>query len=216
MHQTLVLYKGTPRRFNPPGCWMLALNQNGLPFGDSRRILLRDDDMQDTTFIRSLDVLLCHVLAHKEAALHHARIALLTEHLALLVLVGLLQRFLRGDGQITVVQFQMNVVLLEARQINVHLIAFIRFLHIRLHHVLCVLAVQRTVNVAESAEEIPVEVIKNVHQVLAENSRKIVAHNANLHSFWPCTAGTFASHVGSHIGLSQVVRDVVISHLVHP
>ena len=123
------------------------------------------------------------VLTHIEAALHDARIALLTEHLAFLVFFVLLQRFLGGDGQITVIEFKVNFVLLEARQINVHLIALIRFLDIGLHDVLCVFAVQRAVNITEATEEITVEIIKNIHQVLTENSRKILAHNANLHSF---------------------------------
>lgn len=120
------------------------------------------------------------MLTDVEAALHHARITLLTEHLALFVFLVLLQRFLRGDGQITVLQLQMNFVLLEARQIDVHLIAVIRFLDIRLHHVLRVLAVQSAIHVAKAAEQ--VEIIKSVHQVFTENSRKISAHHADLQS----------------------------------
>ena len=139
--------------------------------------------MQHAAVIRRLDVLLREVFTHKEAALHHARIALLTEHLALLALVVLLERLLRRDGQITVVQFQMNFVLLEAGQVDVHFIAVLQLLDIRLHHVLRVFAVQRMINVAKAAEEAAVEVIKNVHQIFTENSRKIVAHHANLHSF---------------------------------
>ena len=77
----------------------------------------------------------------------------------------------------------MNLVLLEARQIHIHLVALVRLLDVRLHHVLRVLAVQLTIHVAKAAEKVPVEIIKNVHQVLAENRRKIGAHNANLHSF---------------------------------
>ena len=36
---------------------------------------------------------------------------------------------------------------------------------------------------AKAAEEVTIPIIKNVHQVFTENSRKILAHNANLHFF---------------------------------
>ena len=120
------------------------------------------------------------MIADIEAALHHARIALLTEHLAFFVFLVLLHRFLRGDGQITVIQRQMNLVLLEARQINVHLVAVVRLFHIRLHHVLRVLAVQSAIDIAKATEQ--VEIIKSVHQVFTENGRKISAHHADLQS----------------------------------
>ena len=138
--------------------------------------------MQDTAFIRSLDILFRDIATHIEAALHHAGITLLTEYLAFLVLVVLLQGFLRRDGQITVVQFQMNFILLEAGQINIYLIALIRFPDVRLHHVLRVFAVQSMIDIAEATEKITVEIIKNVHQVFTENSRKISAHHADLQS----------------------------------
>ena len=77
----------------------------------------------------------------------------------------------------------MNFILPEAGQIHVHLIALVGFPDVGLHHVLRVLAVQRAIDIAEAAEEVPVEVIKDVHQVFAKNSGKISAHHANLHSF---------------------------------
>ena len=162
---------------------MSALDQNGLLFGNLARFLLRNHDMQNAVFIRRLNVLFRQVFTHEEAALHHARIALLTEHLALLVLLVLLQRFLRRDGQITIVQFKTDLILLEAGQINVYFVAVLCLFDVRLHQILCVLAVQSVIDVAKAAEEVAIKIVKNVHKVLAENSRKIVAHNANLHSF---------------------------------
>ena len=41
---------------------------------------------------------------------------------------------------------------------------------------------QRAIDVVNIAEEVTVEIIKDIHQVFAENGRKIRAHHANLQS----------------------------------
>ena len=71
--------------------------------------------------------------AHIEASLHGTRIAFLPNQLAILILLLFVQPLCGADREITVVQLHRELFFLEARQINVQLIAVLFLMHIGLH-----------------------------------------------------------------------------------
>ena len=83
---------------------------------------LRDADLQDTILVLGADVRGFHVVTDIEAAAHRAGITLLTQELALLIGLVLVQSLRSADRQVTILQIDCHFVLLEARQIYVQLI----------------------------------------------------------------------------------------------
>ena len=170
--------------------------------------LLGQFDHQDTILVFGLHILFREVVAYVEAALHGAGVPFLTEQLAVFLFL-ILQVLLRGDSQITILQIQMDFVLLQAGQINGQLVAFICFLHVGLHHPGGVLAIQYVFRTAEAAEEITVEVIKQIHHIFTENSRQESTHikpSILLIRFRSCFgSGESLSVVFGHPALSQAL-----------
>ena len=60
----------------------------------------------------------------------------------LAVFLGQADDLVAADGKIAAVELQRYIFFLEARQVNVKLVAVVCFTDIGLHHVLCVLAVK--------------------------------------------------------------------------
>ena len=89
--------------------------------------------------------------------------------LALLVLVLFFEALGRGDRQVTILQLQIDLILLEARQVHLQLVAFIVFLQVGLHHTGCVFAVQLLVHAGLKASERKIEPV--IKQTLSKNTR---------------------------------------------
>ena len=83
---------------------------------------------------------------------------------------GVLFEALAGrDGQIAVLQLQINLILLEARKVNFQLVVIIEVLQIRLHHTCCVLAIQLVVDIGFIASVRKTEPV--IKQTLSKNTR---------------------------------------------
>src|SRR5699024_781291 len=87
-------------------------------------------------------------LADKEAAAAAAGPALAAQVAALVLLRAVLlfaavEALLGGDGQITVLEVELHLVLLKARQVNVELVGAVLLADIGLHDMRRALAVQR-------------------------------------------------------------------------
>jgi hypothetical protein len=67
----------------------------------------------------------------------------------------------------------------------------------------------------KSTEEVPVKVIKDIHQVLTKYAGKTSTHNNNLHS-WPSSPGFSPVMPGRNLAFMQVVHFVVSGHPVLP
>ena len=141
-------------------------------------LLLGDGQLQNAVFKLGGHLAGLHVLAYIEAAAASTGIALLANILALLVALILVQALGRLDGQIAVLQLHIDLILLEAGQIDIQLVAVRGLPHIGLHQVLAVLAVQRVVTLGHyhHTKGIRKEIIK---QVLTKNARQ---HKSYLHS----------------------------------
>ena len=124
-----------------------------------------------------LDILFRELLAHIEAAAHAAGIALLSDELAgLFVLLILVKAFCRRDVQVPVLQAELNFILVEAGQLDIHFIAVIVLPHIRLHQVLGIVTVKRLFHPGK----LTIHVVEpTIHQILTKNTRH-VQHKSNL------------------------------------
>src|SRR5699024_6426513 len=120
-----------------------SLNRDGLFRLNFFCVLLRDAQFQDTILKFRLDVFLCHSVAYIEASLHCAGITLLADVFAFLILLIFIQAFRSGNGQVTVLKFDVDLIFLESRQINVKFISCIMLTDICLHDILCILTIQR-------------------------------------------------------------------------
>ena len=116
--------------------------------------------MEDTVLKAGLHIFLCHVLADVEGSLHGAGIAFLADHAALLILFVLVKAFVCGHGQITVLQVQFNLILLESRQIHINFIPVFQLADIGPHFVLGTVTIELTVHLPHLA----VHVIKCITQ----------------------------------------------------
>ena len=130
-------------------------------------------DLQDTVLKLGVDVLLLDLLAHIEAAGAGAREGLAADVAAILAFVagGVAADGL--DGQITVLQLHLDVLLFAAGQVHIHLIAVLDFLHVGFHHVGCPLAE----GVAGIAVQLPLHIAEErikpvIEQILMKNSRQ--------------------------------------------
>ena len=128
------------------------------------------------------DIFLRQRIAHIEAPLQRSVVTLLTYGLALLRLI-LLDLFRGRDGQITILKAQLNLILLEAGQVNVHFVMVIMLMHIGLHLTGKVPAVELTIHVPERREIEPV-----IEQILSNNTRH--QHNSYLLGCWAAVAAT--------------------------
>ena len=90
---------------------------------------------QDAVLKLSADVLGLQLLADIEAACAAAGSTLLADIAALVVLVIQLLIALGADGQIAVVQIQLDILFLEAGQINEHIVAVLVLADIGFHHI---------------------------------------------------------------------------------
>ena len=81
------------------------------------RLLLREVKRQDAVLKLGLDVFFIDILADVEASGHGTGITLLMDDLAFLVLALFFNALGRGDRQIPVLQLQINLIFLEARQV---------------------------------------------------------------------------------------------------
>ena len=124
-----------------------------------------------------LDIVFCDVFTNIEAAAQIAGVALLTDKLTgFLVLLILVEAFCRNDVQVAVFQTELNLVLVEPRQLDIDFIAVIALPHIRLHQVLRVVTIERFLHPGELA----IHVIEPpIHQILTKNTRH-VQHKSNL------------------------------------
>ena len=114
-----------------------------------------------------MQILGLDALTHIEAAAHRTGVALLTDVAALLVLLVLVQTLSGVDGQITVLQLHLDLVLLKAGQVNVHQIGILRLADIGLHHVLGVLAIQGVVDAGHHTKSVIEHIIE---QILTKNA----------------------------------------------
>ena len=109
---------------------MLSLNHNGLVFGKFAGFLFRERQRQNAVLKFRLDFLRRQIIAHIEAPLHSARIPLLTDHSAALILLLFVQVFGSTDGQIAVLQLEIDLLLLESGQVYRHFVIAADFLYV--------------------------------------------------------------------------------------
>ena len=109
-----------------------SLDHDGLLF---RKLLLRfrESDLQLAIVIACLDVFFSHVLSHIEAPGEGAAVAFLPDHIAFVILLILARVVGCAHIQIAVIQFQMDVFLLAARQFHIQHVASIFLCDIGLH-----------------------------------------------------------------------------------
>ena len=94
-------------------------------------------------FELALDILLSQVVTNIEATLASSGITLLADvFTGLLLLLILIQTFGSLNGQITILQRNLDLIFLEAGQINDQLIVVIGLLDIGLHYIMCMSAIQ--------------------------------------------------------------------------
>ena len=145
-------------------------NGNGGACGALANLFLGHQDGQDTVFVLGLDILRAYI-ANIEATGANAGVALLAKDTALLILCILVKTLLGTDGQITVLNIQLDLILLEAGQVNIQLVAVLCLTDIGLHHVACVFAIQRLIRPTgiHQSKGGSKEIIK---QVLTKNARQ--------------------------------------------
>ena len=125
---------------------------------------LGQGDLQDAILKLGGHILGLHLLTHIEAAAALTGVALPAQITAILLLLVLIQALGGTDGQTTVLQLQLNLILLEAGQVHIQLIGVLGLPHIGLHQVLAVLAVQRVAgkHVGHSVKGILEKVVKQI------------------------------------------------------
>ena len=121
------------------------------------------------------DVSLRERIAHIEAPLHRTGPAFLTDNLALLRGLILVETLRGGHGQIAVLQLQRDVFLLEARQINIDFVVIFMLMHVGLHLAGGVLAIQLAVHPPNLTIPVTKEFVK---QVFTKDTRH--QHNSYL------------------------------------
>ena len=134
--------------------------------------LLRHAQRQNAVFKLRVNILFGHSVADIEAALHRAGVALLTNHLAALVLLVLVQTLFSAYGEITVFKVKRDLILLEARQIDFNIVAVLVLVHVGLHDTRGVLAVQLAVNIVHAPK-------RSVHPIIKEIITKDTRHQHN-------------------------------------
>ena len=126
---------------------------------------LGDEQLQNAVLILGLHILRLHILAHIEAAAEGTGVTLLADITALLILLVLVQSLGGADGQATVLQLDLYLVLLKTGQVHVDLVTVLDLPHIGVHQVLRMLAVQLMFGLREHCAI--KEIIK---QVLTKNT----------------------------------------------
>lgn len=121
---------------------------------------LGDRQTQDAVLVLGGDVFRGDVLPDVEAPAAGTGVALLADVLAVLVLLVLVQTLGGLDGQVAVGDLHVDLVLLEAGQVDVQLIAVIGLPHVGLHQVLAVLAIQDIAAAGDHGEGVGKEVIE--------------------------------------------------------
>ena len=146
-------------------------------------------ELQDAVLVPGVHVAAGDV-ANIEAALHGAGVALAADVVALLVLLILIYALGGADGQVAVVQLDVYLVLLEARQVDVQLVGAVGLADVGLHHVAGLLAVQlavHTVTPVQIAVDAAVEIVKVIKEIIkkvfTKNARQ---HKSFLHSILQC------------------------------
>ena len=94
--------------------------------------------MQNTVFEFGGNVLRFDVFADIETPAAFTCIAFTTDILAFLVLFTVIGRLGGADRQITLVQFDLDIFFLEARQIDIQFIGFFQFTDIGFHQIFCI------------------------------------------------------------------------------
>ena len=89
--------------------------------------------------------------------------------LALLILAFFFVALGSGDRQVAILQLQIDLIFLEARQVHLQLIAFIVFLQIGLHHMSRMFAIQLAIHVGFKASEREAHPV--IKQTLSKNTR---------------------------------------------
>lgn len=166
------------------GSWKSAFNRNlMLGLNLLLRFGLRHFQAQGAVLVAGVNVGILHVLANVEATRARAGVAFATQPAAVVVLVLVRAVAMRGNGQIAVLQVQRNVVLLEARHVDVDHVALVGLTHIGAHHACghVRIACGCAVHVAPTLEERIVEQIGK-HRVIHQ-SRK---HCHNRYSLSKC------------------------------
>ena len=168
---------------------MMLLDRDDLLLRQLLLHVLGNAQAQDAAFVFGADVLGLDVGAYIEAAAAGAGVALLADVLTVLIGLVLIQALGCGDGHIAVLQLHIDLVLLEAGQVNIQLVGVLGFPHIGLHQIPCVLAVQGILGSGcNHTEGIVKEIIK---QVLTKNARQ---HKSFLQ--FKCFAGAGDANVG--------------------
>ena len=98
---------------------MKLLNGKGILSGKFLFWLLGNGDLQNAVFKLCTHILNGNSSANIEATAHCTGVTLLTNVTALLILLVLIQALLSADGQITVLQLYLNLVLFKAGQVDV-------------------------------------------------------------------------------------------------
>ena len=131
---------------------------------------LGQSNLQNAVLKLSGDILGFHMIAHIEAAAALARIALTAQITAVLFLLILVQALGRADRQTTILQFQLDLILLKARQIHIQLIGILSLPHIGLHQILAVLTIERVV-IGKNRHPVKGVLEKLIKQILTKNAR---------------------------------------------
>ena len=116
---------------------------------DGLLVFFRNIQCQNTVFVFRMDILLGKAFAYIKAAAHAARVTFTSDVSVFFIFLILVESLLGTDGQISVIQFQLDLVFLKAREINGYFVTLIRFLHISLHHIFRMFPVQCLINIRE-------------------------------------------------------------------
>ncbi len=145
----------------------LALDHDGLLFRDLRLLFLREGETENAVFEFSLYICFIDTFAYIEASLHSAGESLLAEHLAFGILFLIADCLCSTYYQITVIESQTDLILLEARQIDVEYIVVVLLTHIGLHETISALAEHLAVSILECRK---IEIHKAVKKIVVEKS----------------------------------------------
>ena len=129
-----------PVRSSPFNGNIIGLFLNGL-------LSLRYRQGKNTIFIFRMDILFLNPITDVEAPAYISGVTLTAYIFAFFILLILIQPLSRTDGQVSILQLDLDLIFLESRQINGDLIGVILFLHIGLHQICCMLPVQFPVDI---------------------------------------------------------------------
>ena len=119
-----------------------------------------------------MDVVFFHVFAHIEAAAHLAGVALAADVFAFFVLLVAVNILLCGDSQITVLEFNRDVILLHTRKINSDFVTLVCLLYVRLHLTCSFTAVELLIHPGH------IRKCRHVEIIIKPVIKKIIIHNS--------------------------------------